>query len=661
MRKLIAILSLIVAFAGCDRQQDGFSDLNVNIDGAIKTTISVSVDETRSRAMAGVDSADGVFDNDVLNSDDVTMRYILQIYIDGEKAIKYVEYSDEPSVAFTPDLVPHRNYKFVVWADVVTKSSDAPTFSDVDNHYNTSDLTNITLKGDWNAMDESRDAFTGFTTVTDFVGKDNITINLTRPFAKLRIVATDKASATRIPAYGKVTYTTSHRVAFDATTGKSAAASLAGKIHSYTIGTYTQNTDTEYTIFSDYFFAEEDIISLTFALYEDEAMTKIINKQYTVNDVQVQRNRLSTIKGKILSGGEVVTDGIARIGSIQYKTLQAAFDAVKTGETIVLLKNLAKPDGRKDGNYAYTLNHGYAFTLDLNGKTITTNNQNETMFKIVSNTSVTIKNGSLNLVSENLPKREYQALPSGLKYYQGEAKNGANDRSTGAKSVVYCNGGNISMNDVKIEGGEFGGTNTIEVHNGSGTFNKVNINLMYGCGIYGGSGSTTTLTGCNIKLTGVYYPSLQSACFAVDGGTMTVNSGTYELISNGEYIEGGSKGGSVGMIKNGGGTLTLNGGTHKASWHLEYQDNSYNPQKQHGLFYMSADSGKSATLNVKSGVAFSPIYFGYEANGHAFIESGGGNTAMVLNGTSYTSGYDFAIWQSAEQSGSGINVTYTIR
>lgn len=660
MRNLFAILTLVVALVGCDKSHDENGGLNVSIDGAVTTTINVSVDEASSRAVAGEDSAVGVFDNGILDSDDVTMRYIMQIFIDGEQATKYIEYSDGESVAFNPELVPNRDYKFVVWADVVTKDSGAKEFSNVDNHYNTGDLTNITLKGDWNAMDESRDAFTGFAEEDNFACDHNVNINLTRPFAKLRIVATDKASATRIPAYGKVTYTTSHRVAFDATTGKSAAASLAGKIHSYTIGTYTQNTDTEYTIFSDYFFAEEDIISLTFALYEDEAMTKIINEQYTVNDVQVQRNRLSTIKGKILSGGEVVTDGIARIGSIQYKTLQAAFDAVKPGETIVLLKNLAKPDGRKDGNYAYTLNHGYAFTLDLNGKTITTNNQNETMFKIESNTSVTIKNGSLNLVSENLPKREYQALPSGLKYYQGEAKNGANDRSTGAKSVVYCNGGNISMNDVKIEGGEFGGTNTIEVHNGSGTFNKVNINLMYGCGIYGGSGSTTTLTGCNIKLTGVYYPSLQSACFAVDGGTMTVNSGTYELIGNGEYIEGGSKGGSVGMIKNGGGTLTLNGGTHKASWHLEYRDNSYNPQKQHGLFYMYADSGKSATLNVKSGVAFSPIYFGYEAN-HAFVESGGGNTAMVLNGTRYTSGYDFAIWQSAAQSGSGINVTYTIR
>lgn len=307
MRKLIAILSLIVAFAGCDRQQDGFSDLNVNIDGAIKTTISVSVDETRSRAMAGVDSADGVFDNDVLNSDDVTMRYIMQIFIDGEQATKYIEYSDGESVAFNPELVPNRDYKFVVWADVVNKSNGATEFSNVDNHYNTGDLTNITLKGDWNAMDESRDAFTGFAEEDNFACDHNVNINLTRPFAKLRIVATDMGETTTIPMRGEVTYTTLSRAGFNAVAGTAnQGTSLSGTTHDYTIKTYADSSDDNYILFTDYIFALDDTVNLMFSFYEDGVSYPIMNKVFTVEDVEVRCNHITTIKGTFMTGDEVV-------------------------------------------------------------------------------------------------------------------------------------------------------------------------------------------------------------------------------------------------------------------------------------------------------------------------------------------------------------------
>ena len=294
MRKLLAIFILIATLVGCNKQQEG---LDVVVGGPVPTPISVAIDDTR--AEAGKDSAKSVFENGILGRDNVTMRYILQVYIDNEPAIRCVQYGDTKSMEFSPLLVPNRNYKFVVWADVVTNGAQ-----DIDNHYNTDDLDNITLLGDWNAMDESRDAFTGITIKNNFECNGPVTISLTRPFAKLRIVATDKANATTKPVKGKVTYTTSHRVAFNAVEGKAAEATV-NKEHTYSIDTYSDDTDSNFTLFSDYFLAENDTISLKFTIYADDEMNTQIGKEYTINNIVVKRNSLTTIKGEILTGGGV--------------------------------------------------------------------------------------------------------------------------------------------------------------------------------------------------------------------------------------------------------------------------------------------------------------------------------------------------------------------
>jgi len=318
MRKLLAIFALIATLVGCNKQQDG---LDVLIGGPVQTPISVSIDETRA---AGVDSAEGIFEQGILTSDDVTLRYILQIYIDGVAAdMRLVEYSDTKSVEFMPTLIPGRDYKFVVWADVVTKAQGADKFTDTDNHYVTksasgkSTLDNITLKGDWNAMDETRDAFTGFVVKNNFTG-GNVTINLTRPFAKLRIVATDKENATATPVKGIVRYTSNYSEGFDAVAGKAKASSIAGKIHEYALDTYTNDSDESYTLFTDYLFANDGSISLTFEFYEEGVSYPIMNKTYTANDVSIVRNSITTIKGQILTGDETIEIGDSHISVTEW-------------------------------------------------------------------------------------------------------------------------------------------------------------------------------------------------------------------------------------------------------------------------------------------------------------------------------------------------------
>ena len=50
--------------------------------------------------------------------------------------------------------------------------------ADVDKYYNTQDLKNITLLGEWNAMEETRDAFTDNCVISNYSGASTIELNL---------------------------------------------------------------------------------------------------------------------------------------------------------------------------------------------------------------------------------------------------------------------------------------------------------------------------------------------------------------------------------------------------------------------------------------------------------------------------------------------------
>ena len=92
-------------------------------------------------------------------------------------------------------------------------------------------------------------------------------------------------------------------MAFNAVEGTAAAASLENKTHTYSIDTYSNDTNSNFTLFSDYFFAEDDTISLKFTIYDE--MNTQIGKEYTIDNIVVKRNSLTTIKGAILTGGVV--------------------------------------------------------------------------------------------------------------------------------------------------------------------------------------------------------------------------------------------------------------------------------------------------------------------------------------------------------------------
>ena len=103
------------------------------------------------------------------------------------------------------------------------------------------------------------------------------------------------------------------------------------------------------------------------------------------------------------------------------------------------------------------------------------------MFVILNGANAIIKNGKLEIISTN-------GMVDGTEV------------STGGSSAVYCDGGNITMENMEIIGSQRGGHRAIEVYDGIGTFTNVNIDVNYGLGINAGAGAKATLTDCNITV-----------------------------------------------------------------------------------------------------------------------------------------------------------------
>lgn len=331
--KFFALVALVLGLASCQNDPEG---LNVSMGGEVLTTVNVGIPESETRA-GGVNSAQGAITNIDLAGTDYTLRYIFQVFDENGNASrdKQVKFSDDTDVAFDVRLVPDRDYTFVVWADVVTAEAD------VDNHYDTSDLTNVTLKGEWVAMDETRDAFTGTLLVKDFNGSQGITVNLTRPFAKLRVITTDMVALNNlgiVPTTATVEYKVQHYNAFNALAGSVIGDSKNRNIkhENFSIKSYGEDVQhgADMTLFTDYFFAPTDEVALgnfRLKVYDTNAQdantqeyTTLITSTDFPTTIPVKRNTLTTIKGNLLTtntgftvtaevndvftGGEVIYD-----------------------------------------------------------------------------------------------------------------------------------------------------------------------------------------------------------------------------------------------------------------------------------------------------------------------------------------------------------------
>ena len=308
MRRFFVFAMLILGMVACDKDRT-HEQINVGVGGEIEAKVCVEIPESVTRAGGGSDK--GVFENGILN-ENTTMRYILEIFnkdVASHPANRMTVFTNEMSADFDVRLAPDRNYIFVVWADVVTKEPTETEFSDRDNHYDTRDLHAVkVIEAKWNAMDESRDAFTGTKTVENYNSTSVIKLTLRRPNAKLRVLTKDMSSATA-PNTATFTYTCPIYTVYNAVTGNvikvDNASAIDSKVHNITYSRNVYNEPgNEYTLFSDYFFADDKVDeTITFTLeVKDSGNTSIANISLN-SGCKVKSTWLTTIAGNLLTSG----------------------------------------------------------------------------------------------------------------------------------------------------------------------------------------------------------------------------------------------------------------------------------------------------------------------------------------------------------------------
>ena len=417
MKRFLALAALVLGLASCQTEPEG---LNVNVGGEVDTTVCVSLPEA-TRA----NSALGAFDNVDLTGN-LTIRYIFEVYYGegaNQKAVqKQVYYTDEKTASFPVRLVPGRDYNFVAWADIVEESANIETnkalpYEDsnvVENHYDAEFLNAITFIGEWNAMDETRDAYSGFHNTNGgekYTGSSSINIRMTRPFAKLRVITTDMNELNALgirPVSAKVTYSAFSHESFNALSGTYSDNTIIEE-HIYEIANYADQTGANKVLFTDYFFADDnDVVKFELDVYEadvdNQTTTTLIKHNDFKTDIPVQRNYLTTIQGNVLTDGNnvkvtVEDDGafagenVEKIVEVGNATdLQEAINNSTEETTIVLGGDIVLGDGiitlaatRADNQYAIVIPTGKTVSLDLNGKTLSLTKAQTGKYALIEN------------------------------------------------------------------------------------------------------------------------------------------------------------------------------------------------------------------------------------------------------------------------------------
>jgi hypothetical protein len=277
---------------------------------------------------------------------DVDIRYSLEVYDVADltapiKDRKVVIKDKYAPVQFDVRLIAGREYRFAVFADFVDNglaeqaiSSDADAQRNLGLRHTIGDnLTDITILQDKDALnDEVADAyFANFNYTPNEEAQNNLVEKtLTRPYAKVRVVATDLAELNLNvhPKYITVKYNSDIVIptAFNAVKGKiSGDKSLEGKSISATYVdkirdnrvNHVYNVDydemvvladngteraSHLTLFSDYILAtsgEHTPINFTMTVL-DEKGVKIREVEFDTQ-IPIERNYLTTIVGNVLT------------------------------------------------------------------------------------------------------------------------------------------------------------------------------------------------------------------------------------------------------------------------------------------------------------------------------------------------------------------------
>ena len=674
MKRFLALAALVLGLAACQTEPEG---LDVIVGGEVDTVVSVSLPEA---TRAGVDSAVG-FDLGTLG-EEYKLRYILEIYrvengiTDRSTCQRHIIVDDATNVAFPVRLAPNHKYQFVAWADIVETDADMEKMK-ADRYYNTaSGLDEISIiKDKWVAMDETRDAFTAKTNPNEDLTLNAINLELHRPFAKLRVVATDYEDVVKLglkPASATVEYSQENHLplSFDALTG--AASNAEAKSHntiSYATPVY-DDEDGEFTLFADYFFVPASgTAKFSLNVYADAGLIKA-NSFNT--EIFVEANKLTTIKGDVLTtGGNVsikIENDLGELETINYadsaETLQELINNAPANEetNITLggdidLKDLLNAGilstRANEPTYGLLIPKGKSVVLDLNGHTISQSKAQTGAYAMIDNKgTLTIEDSSAN--------------KSGKIAY-GDTGNGGNyvSNTISNSGVLTIKGGTIENNSsatVASNGYPHPIDNSGVLTINDGTFNNANYSSMR---IWCTTDDDTIVTING----GTFYGSIdfQTPNASANKGTLTINGGTFNadtytnctvrLLGFGAdvdemngYIKGGVFNGAI-ALKNWSGSnfnskvFNITGGTFTVD-PSEFVDDDYNVNKENNVYtvsqkpYVIAKIGeteyrslKKAVNNAVNGDTITFVMDVKQADGVLITDK---NLTIDLNGKTFT-------------------------
>lgn len=342
MKKLFLLaVGLAMTLTACQKDEGLVSD------GATSQTITVTIPQGMQTRATAADFGNGAKID----------RCLLQIYHSGTTPAKYGEQQSATvqkgadgklTATFNLRLVAQQTYDFVFWADCSTG-----------DHYNTDDLTNITVKGNYAGNNDEFDAFTGALLDYQVKGAFSENITLRRPFGQLNVKTLDMAAIpdpTLKPTKVKVAFT-AVPTSFNAKKGEIGAATAAVE---YTADVLSADGD----LTVDYIWAPVEEATLA-----DFSMTFLngtteISTNGDFKNIPIRRNYRTNVSGNLLTKqgtfNVTIDPEFYKPDINDYPELRAA---LANGGSVTLSDNMTVKE-------PLVVETGKTVEIDLNGKDI---------------------------------------------------------------------------------------------------------------------------------------------------------------------------------------------------------------------------------------------------------------------------------------------------
>ena len=309
---LLTILALggLLFASSCQMDEPDAGTLTGEVDFSITAGIPSGI-TTYSPADGNAFSHMGGANN--VDATSYDLRFILEVY-DGETlAYRDVQSVDENFTAATVNFNARllaKSYTFVLWADFVNESS-------VENlYYNADNLKEIsyteTVRNDVNTLStDIADAYSANKVIDLSTSSKSESIKLTRPFGKIRLLATDEniANNTEVPVSVKLDFQDAELPAnFNALSGETSGELTVTTMNTKAVPENAQSIDGDtryeyaYLLGSIYIMASnpQGAYPVNVTVYSDDAASKQIGYR-EITALPVSANKLTTVVGNFYS------------------------------------------------------------------------------------------------------------------------------------------------------------------------------------------------------------------------------------------------------------------------------------------------------------------------------------------------------------------------